>query len=60
MYQAVNARWPLAHYFRLLLSDCSLRHRHSNLLYGASANFEHNIVFEFHRVTRTYVGVLIG
>ena len=25
----IKKGWPLVHYFRLLLGDCSLRHRHS-------------------------------
>ena len=56
----IKKGWPLAHYFRLLLGDCSLRHRHSEPPVQSMREIVHNIVFKSHRVTRTYVGVLLG
>ena len=53
----IKKGWPLAHYFRLLLGDCSLRHRHSEPPVYSTHKIVHNIVFKSHKVARTYVGV---
>ena len=54
----IKKGWPLAHYFRLLLGDCSrLRRRHSKPPVQSICEIVHNIVFESHSVARAYVGV---
>ena len=53
----IKKGWPLVHYFRLLLGDRSLHHRHSEPPVQSTHEIMHNIVFKFHKVARTYVGV---